>query len=384
MTSALSPRRIVSVDLIRGAVMVLMALDHVRVYAGVPAGGTTVALFFTRWITHFCAPAFVFLAGTSLALSGATRPGRLALRGLWLVLLELTVLRLAWTFNFNWDESLFAGVIWAIGICMVLMAAIVRLPRIAVAAFGLIVLFGHDLVGGMVLVDNPWQNPYPWFTRIVYAGGGFEIGEGGPALLVLYSIVPWVGVMAAGFGFASILALEPGRRDRWCHAIGLGAVALFVLLRTTGIYGDPFGRSDFTGHPGWLAFLNTTKYPASLQFLLMTLGPVIALIPTLERVRGRRAEPLALLGRVPMFFYLLHIPLIHAVAVAIAALRTPEAVSWLLLDHPLPGVPVPDGYRWSLPLLYTVWIGVTLVLFVPCRWYASVRPRLPAWARSLV
>lgn len=383
--------RVRSVDILRGAVMLLMALDHVRVYSGIPAGGPSPGVFFTRWVTHFCAPAFVFLAGTSLFLSSHGARATLAtskqllVRGAWLVLLELTVIRFFWTFNFAYSDNLLAGVIWVIGWCMILMAAVVHLPRAAIAAVGLVVIFGHNLVGGLVLVNNPWQNPYPWLVRVLYAGGSFPVGSSGPELGVLYSIVPWIGVMAAGYAFGSVLTLNPKRRDRICYSVGLSAVALFVVLRVTNLYGDPFAwPGDYPRFPPWLAFLKTLKYPASLQFLLMTLGPAIALMPVLERVRGRWTEALATVGRVPMFFYLLHIPLIHLTALAIAAVRTPQSVGWLFESHPLFKSPAPEGYVYGLGLLYFVWIAVCIALYLPCRWYAGVRPRLPKHWRSLI
>ncbi len=386
-----STMRTPAVDIIRGAVMILMALDHVRVYSGISAGGATVAVFLTRWVTHFCAPAFIFLAGTSLFLSvKETKPTlalsrQLVVRGAWLVILELTVLRLAWTFNFGWGDNLLAGVLWAIGWSMVLMAAVIHLPRIAIGAFGILVIVGHNLVGGWVLINNPWQNPYHWLARIFYTGGWFEIGNDGPALAILYSIVPWIGVMAAGYAFGRVLTLEPQRRDRICQAIGLSAIALFILLRATSLYGDPFSWLDHHPRlPALLAFLNAQKYPASLQFLLMTLGPTIALIPTLDRLRGRFADIVSVFGRVPMFFYLLHIPLIHLTALAIAAVRTPDAIGWLFDDHPLLRSPVPDGYTYGFPLLYATWIAVTVALYFPCRWYADARPPLPKWWRNLI
>jgi uncharacterized membrane protein len=261
--------------------MILMAIDHVRVYSGLPAGGPTPGIFFTRWITHFCAPAFIFLAGTSAFFYGrrhADVSRFLLLRGLWLVLLELTVIRLAWTFNLDFAHYLLAGVIWAIGWCMVLMAGLVRLPVSLVGGFGVAVMAMHNAVMPRVAPFLPDA-----LRKILYTS--FFEGPIGP-LIVLYSIIPWIGVMAAGYAFGKIVTLEPGRRDRLCYAIGLGATALFLLLRGFNLYGDPRPWTSNSGMPAILAFLNTTKYPASLSFLLMTLGPTIALIPLLERTRG--------------------------------------------------------------------------------------------------
>ncbi len=387
--------RIASVDLARGAVMVLMALDHVRVFAGIPAGGPTPALFFTRWVTHFCAPAFVFLAGTSAFLRARRRgPGSraLALRGLWLVALELTLVRWSWTFNLGWDRYLMAGVLWAIGWSMVCLAGLARLPLAAVLAVGLVLVGGHDLLDARrgAIFDGLDGDPLAWLWKILWVGFYAEpirLGADGPQLVVLYSLVPWVGVMALGYAFGRVLVLEPRRRARACLALGLGATALFVVLRATDAYGDPRPWRALAERPGGppavLAFLDASKYPASLSFLLMTLGPTLALLPLLERLRGPLARWLALLGRVPLFYYLLHIPLLHALALAVSALREGRPNAWLFADHPMGAPPPPAGYAWSLGLLYATW-GVALVLLtLACRAWASWSARRAGRLRLL-
>lgn len=366
-----SRSRLASIDVVRGAVMVLMAVDHVRVYSGVPAGGPAPGIFFTRWITHFCAPAFVFLAGTAAFLAARRMADAGALsrylltRGLWLVLLELTVIRLMWTFNLQVTYML-AGVIWVIGWSMIVMALLVRLPNVAIAAIGLAIIFGHNLLGalGDRVGGALWQ--------VVYAGGPIGDWDNGPILFVLYSLIPWVGVMAAGYAFGAVMEMTAERRRRLCLAMGFGAIALFVVLRATNVYGDP---RPWEG--GLLAFLNTTKYPASLAFLLMTLGPTIAVIPLLESARGRVARWLEVFGRVPLFFYLLHIPLIHLAAIVVSVIRFGKVDPWLFGNHPAMIWPAPDGYAWSLGLLYLVWAIVTVLLYFPCRWYAAVKARQP-------
>src|SRR5271155_3955432 len=321
-----SKSRIVSIDLVRGAVMILMAIDHVRVFSGVPAGGPTPGVFFTRWITHFCAPAFIFLAGTSVFFYGrkhADLSRFLLIRGAWLILLELTVLRIAWTFNFDFRHYEMAGVIWVIGCCMILMAGLVKLPPTIVGTIGLLIIAGHNLMDPHMdkLLDGLDENRLSGLWKIFYVGffaGPVQFGHDGPNLIVLYSIIPWVGVMAAGYAFGKILVLDPARRTRLCLVIGLSAVALFLVLRGFNLYGDPRpwhaaaqGHNGMPPMPGWLSFLNTTKYPASLCFLLMTLGPTIALIPLLEGLNGGLARRIIVFGRVPFFYYVLHIPLIH-------------------------------------------------------------------------
>jgi uncharacterized membrane protein len=379
--SSTGTSRITSVDLIRGAVMVLMAIDHVRVYSGLPAGGPTAGIFFTRWVTHFSAPAFFFLAGTSAFLYGRTHRDLsrfLVTRGLWLVLLELTVIRVAWTFNFDFGNYLLAGVIWALGWCMVLMAGLVRLPVPAIGVIGVSIIALHNAIMPSLASQLPGA-----LRKILYVGF-FE----GPIhqLIVLYSIIPWIGVMAAGYAFGRILTLEPERRNRLCLSIGLGATALFLVLRGFNLYGDPRpwnaagqGANGPVTMPPLLAFLNTNKYPASLLFLLMTLGPTIAVIPLLERARGAVARWITVFGRVPFFFYVLHIPLIHALALIVSAIRQGSVDPWLFTNHPMGNPPPPDGYPWSLGLLYLVWAVAVVTLYFACRWYADLKARRNDW-----
>jgi uncharacterized membrane protein len=343
--------RIESIDLIRGVVMILMAIDHVRVYSGVPAGGPTPGVFFTRWITHFCAPAFLFLAGTSIffyARKHADVSRYLLIRGIWLIFLEFTFLRLAWTFNFDFMHYEMAGVIWVIGCCMILMAGLVKLPVRVVGAIGMAIIAGHNLMDSHMgnLLDGLDQNRLSGLWKIVYVGffaGPIRFGPNGPNLIVLYSIIPWIGVMAAGYAFGTILTLDPARRNRLCLVIGLSAIALFLVLRGFNLYGDPRpwhaaaqGRNGAPQMPAFLSFLNTTKYPASLSFLLMTLGPIIALIPLLEGLSGAVARAVTVFGCVPFFFYMLHIPLIHALALVVSKVRL-GLVSPLALRRPSHG-----------------------------------------------
>jgi uncharacterized membrane protein len=371
--------RLTSVDLLRGAVMILMAIDHVRVYAGVPPGGPDPGVFFTRWITNFCAPTFVFLAGASAFLAART-PRELSrllvTRGLWLVLLELTLIHLAWTFNPALFRDQMAGVIWAIGWCMVLMAALVRLPIKLVGAIGVALIAGHNLI------PEPAGDSVSPLLSILYYGmarGPIDFGNGW-TFSVLYSIVPWIGVMAAGFAFGQVLRLEPARRDRVCLATGLGAVAAFIVLRAFNLYGDPNPFEAGQGFvPSLLSFLQTSKYPASLQFLLMTLGPAIALIPVLERLRGALAAAVSVFGRVPFFYYLLHIPVIHLLALAVSKIRSGSVNAWLFANHPMNPGPVPEDYRWSLGLLYLVFAIAVAALYLPCRWFAELKSRRRAW-----
>lgn len=409
--------RITTIDVVRGAVMILMAIDHVRVYSGLPAGGPTAGIFLTRWITHFVAPAFIFLAGTSAFLHGRKLSGTDALarflltRGFWLVLLELTVLRVAWTFNFDFSHYLLAGVIWVIGWCMVLLAGLIFLPLRILAAFGLVLVIGHNIVDlyaqtlGSMLEHSQWA----WLWQVLYFGGPIQIGEHGPTLFVLYSIVPWIGVMALGYAFGRVVVMEVKSRRRICLALGTAAIALFLVLRGFNLYGDPRhwvrpapaqtanaqsqksqsyqqpAQSASTPAPSpaprrpqppaWISFLSTTKYPASFLFLLMTLGPILVVMPFLKKTAGRVAGVLTTFGRVPFFYYMLHIPLIHLAAILVSLLRSGSVSPWLFLNHPVMIPPAPEGYVWSLGLLYLVWLIVVAALYFPCRWFAGVKQR---------
>jgi uncharacterized membrane protein len=368
--------RVVSLDVMRGLAMVLMAIDHVRVYSGVPAGGPTPGVFFTRWVTHFCAPAFVFLAGTSAFLYGRkqTHANELArylvARGAVLVLLELTVIRIAWTFNLDFAHYVLAGVIWMLGWCMMLLAALTFFPLRAVAAIGIAIVAGHNLIDPFLarLIPAAQASGAPWLWQILYLG---PIAGGSGPFVVLYSLLPWIGVMAAGYAFGAIVAMESRRRDRLCVTMGLAAIAAFIILRATRIYGDPRAWNGVFG----LGFLDTTKYPASLQFLLMTLGPMIALLPLAGRARTAFTEMLSVFGRVPLFYYLLHIPAIHAAALAVSLVREGRVNAWLFENHPMLNPPPPPGYTWSLGLLYLVFAIVVASLYAPCRWFAGVKAR---------
>jgi uncharacterized membrane protein len=386
--------RIGSVDLIRGAVMVLMAIDHVRVYSGIPPGGPTPGVFFTRWITHFCAPAFIFLAGTSIffyAQKHTDASRYLLIRGAWLIFLEFTFLRVAWTFNFDFRHYEMAGVIWVIGCCMILMAGLVKLPLAAAGTIGVLIIAAHNLMDSHMgkLLEGLDDNRLSGLWKMFYVGffaGPIRFGSDGPNLIVLYSIIPWIGVMAAGYAFGKILTLEAGQRRRLCLAIGLSAIGLFLVLRGFNLYGDPRpwhaatqGPNGSPPMPALLSFLNTTKYPASLCFLLMTLGPIITLIPFLEGVNGALARRITLFGRVPFFFYMLHIPLIHALALVVSKIRLGVVSPWLFTNHPMGNPEPPEGYVWSLPLLYAVWGIAIVLLYFACRWFADLKARRNDW-----
>jgi uncharacterized membrane protein len=376
-TSAINTR-VASIDLVRGVVMILMAIDHVRVYSGIPAGGPTFGIFFTRWITNFVAPAFVFLAGTSAYLYGRKCPSRSALsrfllvRGAWLIFLELTIIRVCWTFNFDFAHYLLAGVIWMIGWCMILLAAFVYLPPIALSAIALAMMVFHNITdlfqGALAHVFG--SNGPTWFLKILYFGGAVDLGASGPPLFILYVLIPWIGVMMAGYALGSATQLPVERRRKLFLWLGIGLTASFVLLRALDVYGDP---RPWSRNHSFMGFLNTTKYPPSLDFLLMTLGPMFALWSFAERWRGWTGGIIATFGRVPMFYYLLHIPLIHLAACIVSWMRQGRVDSWLFANHPLAAGHAPPGYMWSLTLLYFVWATCVALLYIPCRSYGRLK-----------
>jgi uncharacterized membrane protein len=346
--------------------MVLMALDHVRVYSGVPAGGAEPAVFFTRWVTHFCAPAFAFLAGTSAYLQGAA-VGRAALsrfllgRGLLLILLELTLIKASWTFTLDYSELVLAGVIWMLGACMVAMAALVHLPLRAVGVIGLLVMACQQLFGRVRA---------GWGWELIYPSGG----EVPPPLVVLYTVLPWLGVMMAGYACGALFrAPEPGR-SRWFLGLGLAAVGVFVVAATVTTVMAPRGEL-----PPLLQALHQQKYPPSQLFLLMTLGPLLAFVPLAERSSSRLSRALATFGRVPMFFYLCHIPLIHLLALGVSWVR---GVDPRARYASAPYVWMPEPERWSLGLLYATFVVAVALLYPLCRWVGDLKAaRRARWLR---
>jgi uncharacterized membrane protein len=377
--------RVRNLDLMRGIVIVLMVVDHVRWFLSsarfdpTDPAQTTVALFFTRWVTHFCAPVFMLLAGAGAYLSlgrGRTRAELswfLLTRGLWLILLEVTVARFGWQFNLDYGYTGLL-VFWALGWSMIALGGMVWLPLPWVAALGLLMIVTHNLFDGVEAGDS-------WLWTILHQPGTLML-HSDVAVFVLYPLVPWIGVMAAGYAFGRLAGLPPARRDYLYLVLGVALTAAFMVLRLGNLYGDP---SPWTIHESWwrtaLSFLNTTKYPASLLFLLMTLGPAIAALPWLERMRGRAAELLLTVGRVPLFFWLLHVPLIHLVAVGLSLARYGEVVPWLYRNPP---APLPEGYGYGLEVVYAVVFGVVAALYPVCRWFAGVkRRRKGAWLSYL-
>jgi uncharacterized membrane protein len=377
---AVRPERLRGPDILRGAVIVLMVVDHVRWFLSdarfdpTDPALTTPALFFTRWITHFCAPAFMLLAGAGAWLSlsrGRSRGGLawyLLTRGLWLLVLEVTVARFGWQFNLDYGYTGLL-VFWALGWSMIALAGLVLLPRPAIAAVAFAMILGHNLLDP--IEPAAWGGG-AWLWTVLHAPGTLQLGPD-TSVFVLYPLVPWIGVMAAGYLLGPVFGLPAARRDRLLVRLGVGLTAGFLVLRSINVYGDP---SPWAGQSAsWrtaLSFFNTTKYPASLSFLLMTLGPAIALLPWLERARGSLAEAVRTLGRVPLFFWLLHVPLIHLIALGLSLARYGEVIPWLVRNPP---IEPPAGYGYNLFVIYLVTALVVVGLYPVCAGFAEIKKR---------
>lgn len=381
--SADAPQRIQSVDILRGLVMVLMAIDHVRVYAGVPAGGFTADLFFTRWVTHFCAPTFAFFAGTSAFLYGQKIKDSshlmkfLLSRGLLLVILELTLIRFFWTFNLDYSSFVLAGVIWMLGWCMVLLSLFVRLKASTIGIIGLLIIAFQQVFSFVPKVfPESMQSAVGSVWEFFYPANFEPLG----GIAVLYVLIPWIGVMMAGYGFGLILLKKQNTRDKICIAVGLSAILVFFIVASIVVYYD---NTPDNPMPQFFRLLNQKKYPPSQLYVLMTLGPIIALVPLAERAKGWFTNALAVFGRVPMFYYLMHILLIHISALVVNYLREGAIHQEWYTTAPFAGVP--ETSRWPLSLLYLVFLIDVVILYVKCRWYANYKKAHPEkrWLRYL-
>jgi uncharacterized membrane protein len=384
MSDGPSRRRVEPVDLLRGTVMIIMALDHVRDFFGGTSvsptnlATTTVPLFFTRWVTHLCAPVFFLLTGTGAWFASRHRsPGDLAwlllTRGAWLLVLDAVVLRcLGFQFNFDYHVTIL-NVLWAIGWSMIALSALVRLRPRTIFVFGVVMIATHNLLDSIRPAAFGALAPL-WTVLHVQ---GFLVNRPGFVVLSAYPLVPWIGVTAAGFGMGPIFDWPRERRRALLLRVGLAMAAGFVVLRWLNVYGDPSRWSAqksamFT----LLSFLNTTKYPPSLLFLLMTLGPALLLLRAFDRPVSPAMRPVLVFGQVPMFYFLLHIFAIHALAVVICGLRY-GGVHWMFESPSLAHFPItePPGWPLGLPAIYAIWIGLVAVLYQPCAWYAGVKRR---------
>jgi uncharacterized membrane protein len=388
---AVTRNRIQSIDLLRGVVIVIMALDHVRDFFHSQAftddptnmATTTPWLFFTRWITHFCAPVFVFLSGTSAFLMGQKRTKTqlskfLITRGLWLVCVELFIITLGWTFNPLYNYFILQ-VIWAIGLSMIVLGLLVLCPFPIIFMYGLIVVLGHNLLDYPEAARNGqvgfWWNltHHALFSQYRVWGDHFA--------LVVYAFVPWSGVMALGYCLGAWYRKEiPAElRRKRLITLGLAIIVLFIVLRLINTYGDPHRWSLQPRGVvySFLSFLNTHKYPPSLMYLSMTLGPSILFLALVEKTRSKIGDFFITYGRVPFFFYVLHFFLIHSLCV-IAFFASGYTTSQIRTPQ-FPFFFRPPTFGFDLWVVYGVWILVVLILYPLCRWYNKYKAKHSHW-----
>ncbi|WP_242085191.1 DUF1624 domain-containing protein [Aestuariivivens sediminis] len=371
--------RIESIDLLRGLVMVLMALDHVRDYFHFDAAvhdpldldTTTPVLFFTRFITHLCAPVFVFLAGTSAFLYGSNRTKAnlfkfLFTRGLWLIVLEIGINSLNWTFDFTYS-FIMLQVIWAIGVSMVCLSFLIFLPRKIIALIGIVLVAGHNSLDTVVLEGQSFHSVI-WY--MLHQANGIPIGET-RTLFFGYPVLPWIGLIALGYCLGALYTkgFSPSLRKTWLWGLGIGSILLFFILRGINVYGDlvPWSAQDTTVKTV-LSFFKVTKYPPSLAYILITMGPSLLLLHAFEYVKNKFSDFILVFGRVPLFYYFLHIFVIHIGAIIGVLLFHDNGMALLsaITENPIQGLAA-QGY--SLFTVFAVWLGIIILLYVPCKRY---------------
>lgn len=379
--------RLDNIDCLRGIIMIVMALDHSRDFFSnahayfdpSDVTRTTAAFFLTRWITDFCAPVFSFLAGLGVWLSAShgkskqTVARMLVTRGLWLIFLELIIIRAFWYFNFDYTV-LKAAVIWCLGWSMIALAGLIFLPPRAILIISLAMIAGHNLLDGLKPSDF---GALSGLWTILHVNGPVML-PGGVKLIVLYPLIPWIGVMGAGYCFGEVLALERTERRRLVFRIGLALTVAFVIVRGLNVYGDP--RPWMSRDSLLLTVFDALaceKYPPSLSYLLMTMGPALMLLAALDRPELPGVlRPALVYGRVPFLYYVLHLPLLHAMAAIWATLRYGSA-PWMFAN---PGSQHwPADFAWDLPLTYLAWAAAVVALYPVCRWFAGVKAARRDW-----
>lgn len=370
--------RIESIDLLKGIVMVIMALDHVRDYFHYGAfifdpsnpALTTVPVFFTRWITNFCAPIFCFLAGLSAFFVGRRKNKKelsafLLKRGLWLVFIEFTIVNFAWYFDVYFGTPGLL-VIWSLGISMIALATLVHLPYKAILVFSLVLIFGHNLLDGVHGESMLWSAFHE--MRVFDLGGGHKF-------YIDYPVIPWIAVMSLGYCFGTLYepAVDPKRRRKMLNLLGISSILLFVIVRSINGYGDLVPWKTYeTAVQTMMSFLAATKYPPSLVYLLMTLGPAFLFLANSEHVKGIITNFFSTFGRVPFFYYILHLYLIHLLALVAAELTGFGWKNMILTDWVV-AVPELKGYGFDLWTVYVVWIVVIAILYPLCHRFDSYK-----------
>lgn len=381
--------RIYSLDLLRGLVMIIMALDHTRdffhfdAFAHDPLDLATTShyLYFTRWITHFCAPVFVLLAGTSIFLQGLRKnkselSAFLFKRGLWLIFIELVVINFAWTFDFAF-KAFVMQVIWAIGISMMLMGLVIRLHFKFILITGLLIVFGHN-------VFDFNESTHHGFLWDLLRNGNFAFHSigGGHQLVIIYPFVPWLGLMMLGYCFGKIYepSFNPVQRKKLLLWSGMGVILFFVILRFLNGYGNPFQWSlQSTPVFTLLSFLNVHKYPPSLLFVCITIGPALLFLSFFENSNNKLTRAISVYGRVPFFYYILHFYMLHVLCMVLFLARG-HAFSEVTPD--IYGIPfgfMIAGEGYSLGIVYLIWILLVLALYPLCKWFNEYKKRKNYW-----
>ncbi len=382
-----SRSRIASLDILRGLVIVIMALDHTRdmwsltTFQPEDMTQTTPIYFFTRWITHFCAPVFVFLAGTSIFLYGqkinskATLSRFLLIRGFWLIFIEIMLINISWSWTFFWNQwGFFLQVIWVIGICMVIMAVLIWLPKRLLVGGSILLILLHNLLDP---ITPEALGSWSWSWKLLHEAGWIPVNEDGSrGIFIVYPILPWIGIMGAGYGFGRVMRWAADRRQRFLWRLGLGMIGAFILLRVINVYGNPEPwASQPTALYTFMDFFNTQKYPPSLQFILMTLGPSMLLLIWFEKSRHQIFEWLRIFGRVPFFFYIIHFSVIHLSSMAYFRIVHGQ---WFDLTNTRFDN-WPDFYQPSVLRMYVAWLLIVVGLYFLCRWYNHYKSTHRYW-----
>ena len=379
MTKKLTNYRIESIDLLKGLVMVIMALDHTRDYFHWSAmqfdptdpAHSTLPIFFTRFITHFCAPAFSFLAGMSAFMVGKRKSkselsGFLLKRGIWLVFIEMTIVNFSWFFDVQFRNPALL-VIWALGVSMIVLSALIYLPRKAIFWFSLILIAGHNLLDNVHFQGNLLWN-------IFHEPGGAPIDKD-YFFFVAYPLIPWIAVMSLGYYFGGFYNADfsPEKRRKLFNTIGFSALVLFVLLRFTNVYGDAYlFTNQNTLSKDLIVFFNPSKYPPSFLYLLMTLGVTLVFLANSENWKGRLVNFFSVFGRVPFFYYIIHIFAIHLASMLYAEV-TGYGAEKLILEGWITELPRMRGFGLPLVWVYTIWIGIILLLYPLCKWFDNYK-----------
>ncbi len=380
-------KRINSLDILRGLVIIFMAIDHIRDMFAVTQTPEDMqplqaGFFFTRWITHFCAPVFVYLAGTAAFLYGEKINDKAALsrfllsRGIWLIIIEVVLINQSWSLSLPiFTGFLFLQVIWAIGWAMIVLAALIWLPQWAIVVFSIALIAGHNLLDG---IKPESFGQFDWLWQILHVGRywiPFNKNETF-GLFIAYPLIPWVAVMSIGYVFGNVMKWEQKRRFRFLLQWGIGLTVLFIALRATNWYGDPRPWSvqdNFLGTV--MSFLNTEKYPPSFLFLLMTLGPALLILIPFEKMQGKLADIIITFGRVPFFFYVLHLPILSLAAITWHYIRYDQYFNFFITNPQN----YPADYTPQLWLVYVIWLLFLIPMYFLCKWYWRYKSTHDAW-----